>query len=67
MRSHDPPQEDSDTYMSSKTWISRYGLKAKKLTMFDALATVAFKHRDGVVNLKVPPEDRLQADAVSTL
>ena len=55
----------SETYMSSHEWLGRYGLKAKKLGFYDILASVAFKHRDGVVDLKRAPCEEIQTDAVS--
>ena len=57
--------ERSETYMSSREWLSKYGLRAKKLGFYDVLAGVAFKHRDGVVELKHAPDDEYQTDAVS--
>ena len=51
--------------MSSHEWLGRYGLKAKKLGFYDILASVAFKHRDGVVDLKRAPCEEIQTDAVS--
>ena len=51
--------------MSSREWLNKYGLRAKKLGFYDVLAGVAFKHRDGVVEIKEAPEDQYQTDAVS--
>ena len=51
--------------MSSREWLNRHGLKAKKLGFYDVLANVAFKHRDGVVDLnQCPGDDIYQTDAV---
>jgi len=51
--------------MSSREWLDRHGLKAKRLGFYDILAGVAFKHQDGVVDLKMPPGDeQFQTDAV---
>ena len=58
----------SETYMSSREWLVMYGLTAKRLTLYDALAGVAFKHTDGVVDLRHAPDhtgDQMQTDAVS--
>ncbi|CAH8502485.1 unnamed protein product [Schistosoma turkestanicum] len=41
--------------MSSKEWLSIYGLKAQHLDFYDLLASVSFKHCDGVVNVLKPP------------
>ena len=63
-----PPEEDierSETYMSSREWLEKYGLKSKKLGFYDILAGVAFKHQDGVVDLKFAPCQEYQTDAVS--
>ncbi len=55
----------SETYMSSQEWLARYGLKAKHLGFYDVLATCAFKHRDGVVDVRRAPGSEPQTDAVS--
>ncbi len=58
----------SETYMSSREWLDKHGLKSKKLGFYDVLANVAFKHRDGVVDLKHQPgNDDYQTDAVCTI
>ena len=55
----------TETYMSSREWLDKFGLKAKKLGFYDVLAGVAFRHQDGVVNMKVAPVDpSQQTDAV---
>ena len=54
----------TETYMSSREWLDKYGLRPKKLGFYDILAGVAFKHQDGVVDLKCPPRDMHQTDAV---
>ena len=57
----------SESYMSSREWLERNGLKAKRLDFYDILANVAFKHTDGVVDLRQPPRhelSELQTDAV---
>uniref|UniRef100_A0A7N5P7Q3 von Willebrand factor A domain containing 3B n=1 Tax=Ailuropoda melanoleuca TaxID=9646 RepID=A0A7N5P7Q3_AILME len=45
-----------DTW-DSKKWLQKYGLKAQKLTFYDVLADCCFRHADGVVDVKVKPED----------
>lgn len=53
--------------MSSREWLEHHGLKARKLGFYDILASVAFKHQDGVVDLLQPPGEEFQTDAVSSL
>ncbi|KAJ8351781.1 hypothetical protein SKAU_G00232570 [Synaphobranchus kaupii] len=54
----------SEDYLSSRAWLSQYGLKAQKLLLFDALADCAFRHSDGVVDVRVKPGDEsVQTDA----
>uniref|UniRef100_A0A663LX94 Uncharacterized protein n=1 Tax=Athene cunicularia TaxID=194338 RepID=A0A663LX94_ATHCN len=56
----------SDKYLTSEKWLQKYGLKAQKLTLYDALADCTFRHADGIVDIKTKPEDvSLQTDAVS--
>ena len=43
----------------------KYGLSARKLELFDVLASVAFKHQDGAIDINMKPEDNTQTDAVS--
>ena len=57
--------ERSETYMSSREWLAKHGLKPKKLGFYDILAGAAFKHRDGVVDVRHAPEFEYQTDAVS--
>ena len=45
--------------MSSKQWLTRHGLKARKLGLYDFLQTLAFKHCDGVVDIQHAPKDEL--------
>ena len=45
-----------ELYMSSKQWLARHGLKAKKIGFYDFLQTLAFKHCDGVVDIQHPPK-----------
>ncbi|KAH8876044.1 von Willebrand factor A domain-containing protein 3B [Schistosoma japonicum] len=44
-----------EEHMSSKEWLSIHGLKAQHLDFYDLLASVSFKHCDGVVNVLKPP------------
>ncbi|XP_071602373.1 von Willebrand factor A domain-containing protein 3B isoform X4 [Heliangelus exortis] len=54
----------SDKYLSSEKWLQKYGLKAQKLTLYDALADCTFRHADGIVDIKTKPEDESsQTDA----
>lgn len=57
--------EKSEQYMSSKEWLQKYGLDSRKLGLFDLLSGVAFKHQDGVVEVKEAPPDETTTDAVS--
>lgn len=58
----------SDANLSSRQWLEKFGLKARKLTLYDALASCAFHHSDGVVDIKsMPVDEGLQTDAVSVL
>ncbi|XP_075582774.1 LOW QUALITY PROTEIN: von Willebrand factor A domain-containing protein 3B [Pelecanus crispus] len=53
-----------DKYLSSEKWLQKYGLKAQKLTLYDALADCTFRHADGIVDIKTKPEDESsQTDA----
>lgn len=55
----------NETYMSSREWLDKHGLKAKNLGFYDVLSGVAFKHQDGVVDIRRAPQDNiLQTDAV---
>lgn len=56
----------NEQYMSSREWLELYGLKARKLSFFDVLSGVAFKHRDGIVTVKEGPQSEFQTDAVSS-
>ncbi len=55
----------SETYMSSREWLNKHGLRPKKLGFYDIMASVAFKHQDGVVDVKHAPHQEIQTDAVS--
>lgn len=55
-------------YLTSEKWLQKYGLKAQKLTLYDALANCTFCHADGIVDIKTKPEDESsQTDAVIVL
>ena len=52
--------------MSSKEWLSRYGIEVHGLEIYDLLEGVAFKHKDGFMNLLVPPQyPEIRTSAVS--
>ncbi|XP_048818082.1 von Willebrand factor A domain-containing protein 3B [Lagopus muta] len=62
----DHPLEEHkfDTFLTSEEWLQKYGLKAQKLTVYDALADCTFRHADGIVGIKTKPEDESsQTDA----
>uniref|UniRef100_H2ZCD7 VWFA domain-containing protein n=1 Tax=Ciona savignyi TaxID=51511 RepID=H2ZCD7_CIOSA len=46
---------EEKTLGDSKEWLKRYGLEARKVTAFQALAACSFRHVDGVVDLKGKP------------
>ncbi|XP_067889388.1 von Willebrand factor A domain-containing protein 3B-like isoform X2 [Heterodontus francisci] len=62
---HQPvTQSNSEDYITSKKWLERYGLKARRLSCYDALADCAFRHSDGVVDIKGKPVNEcMQTDA----
>ncbi|XP_014815694.1 PREDICTED: von Willebrand factor A domain-containing protein 3B [Calidris pugnax] len=61
---HPLQKHTSDKYLSSEKWLQKYGLKAQKLTLYDALADCTFRHADGIVDIKTKPEDESsQTDA----
>lgn len=63
---HPLPKHITDKYLTSEKWLQKYGLKAQKLTLYDALADCVFRHVDGLVDIKTKPEDECsQTDAVS--
>lgn len=56
----------TDEYLTSEKWLQKYGLKAQKLTLYDALADSVFHHVDGPVDINTKLEDECsQTDAVS--
>jgi hypothetical protein len=44
-----------EEYLSSEEWLNTYGLATRKLQLFDVLSHVAFRHCDGVVDIKQAP------------
>ncbi|XP_040281056.1 von Willebrand factor A domain-containing protein 3B [Bufo bufo] len=61
-------EETSEDCVSSKEWLKKFGLKAQKLLIYDALADCAFRHSDGVVDIKTKPEDEsIQTDAENNM
>ncbi|XP_065531824.1 von Willebrand factor A domain-containing protein 3B [Lathamus discolor] len=61
---HPLQKHTSDKYLTSEKWLQKYGLKAQKLTLYDALADCTFRHADGIVDIKTKPEDESsQTDA----
>lgn len=65
MREKQKPRGGDETYMSSREWLEKHGLKSRKLGFYDILGSVAFKHQDGVVDLLHAPVMEYQTDAVS--
>ena len=54
--------------LSSREWLSRFGLIPQKLDVFGALGDCAFRHSDGVVDVKCQlTNETTQSDAVSEL
>lgn len=49
--------EKNEQYMGSAEWMNKHGLKARKLDLYDVLATCSFKHCDGVVDLRRAPDN----------
>ncbi|CAI9549109.1 unnamed protein product, partial [Staurois parvus] len=50
-------EETAEDSVSSEEWLTKFGLKPHKLLFHDALADCAFRHSDGVVDIKTKPED----------
>lgn len=67
-KDEDSNVQDNETYMGSSQWLSLHGLQAKRLGFYDVLSAVAFRHQDGVIDLKVPPAARCNniTEAVSS-
>ncbi|XP_009977126.1 PREDICTED: von Willebrand factor A domain-containing protein 3B [Tauraco erythrolophus] len=61
---HPLKKHTSDKNLSAEKWLQKYGLKAQKLTLYDALADCTFRHVDGIVDIKTKPENESsQTDA----
>ncbi|KAM4047349.1 von Willebrand factor A domain-containing protein 3B isoform 2-T2 [Anomaloglossus baeobatrachus] len=61
-------EETSEDCVSSKEWLEEFGLKPQKLQFYDALADCAFRHSDGVVDIKTKPKDEsIQTDAENNM
>ncbi|XP_067841899.1 von Willebrand factor A domain-containing protein 3B-like [Heptranchias perlo] len=62
---HQPmTQPKTEDYITSKKWLEKYGLKARRLSCYDALADCAFRHSDGVVDIKGKPvNESIQTNA----
>ncbi|XP_029107150.1 von Willebrand factor A domain-containing protein 3B [Scleropages formosus] len=61
-----PATSMCEDFISSRDWLSRHGLKAQRLLLYDALVDCAFRHSDGVVDVKAKPEcGSTMADAES--
>ena len=58
------PKEQNEQYMSSIDWLAKRGLNARKMDLYDALASCSFRHCDGVVDVKMAPDTDF-TDAVS--
>ena len=46
-----------EEHMSSCEWLQKHGIKAQHLDIYDVMASVSFKHCDGVVDVLRPPND----------
>ena len=49
------PVNRDEEYMTSKEWLLKHGLKARKLDIFEILNQVCFRHCEGVMNLQQEP------------
>jgi von Willebrand factor A domain-containing protein 3 len=47
--------ERDDDELTTKEWLAKNGLQARKLELFDALSQVCFRHCDGIVDIKQAP------------
>ncbi|XP_018418316.1 PREDICTED: von Willebrand factor A domain-containing protein 3B [Nanorana parkeri] len=57
-------EEAAEDCVSSEEWLKMFGLKPQKLLFYEALADCAFRHSDGVVDIRTKPEDEsVQTDA----
>lgn len=58
--------DKAEEYMASNDWITSNGLKIKRLTFYDLLGKIAFKHCDGVVKVRqAPGPHEMKTDSVS--
>ncbi|KAM4702020.1 von Willebrand factor A domain-containing protein 3B [Discoglossus pictus] len=61
---HPVSEVKDEDFVSSKVWLKHNGLRAQKLRLYEAFADCAFRHSDGVVDIKTKPEDEsVQTDA----
>ncbi|XP_075418794.1 von Willebrand factor A domain-containing protein 3B [Tenrec ecaudatus] len=51
----------------SVQWLQKYGLNAQKLSLYDVLADCAFRHVDGIVDIKAKPEDESVKTSAETI
>lgn len=59
-------ESNPEVTWDSKKWLQKHGLKAQRLSFYDVLADCAFRHADGVVDIKAKPENEsVQTSAVS--
>ncbi|KAJ7319682.1 hypothetical protein JRQ81_019193 [Phrynocephalus forsythii] len=59
-------QPNAEDYVNSKEWLQKNGLKAQKLTISKVFGDCSFRHADGIVDIKIKPQDEsLQTDAES--
>ncbi|KAL2310675.1 hypothetical protein Nmel_002341, partial [Mimus melanotis] len=63
---HPLPKHVTDKHLTSEKWLQKYGLKAQKLTLYDALADCVFRHVDGLVDIKTKPEHECSQTDVET-
>lgn len=60
-------QSNVEHTWDSTQWLKKYGLKAQKLSFYDVLADCSFRHVDGIVDIKVKPDNEfLCTSAVSS-
>uniref|UniRef100_A0A9L0TNU0 von Willebrand factor A domain containing 3B n=1 Tax=Equus caballus TaxID=9796 RepID=A0A9L0TNU0_HORSE len=50
-------ESNPEVTWDSKKWLQKHGLKAQRLSFYDVLADCAFRHADGVVDIKAKPEN----------
>ena len=59
------PKNRQEHLLSSKEWLKRHGLKRLRLTAQHVLAANAFRHADGVVDVKSKPSHQNQGNTDS--